>query len=85
MSIGIKNPVYIQGKDGMLTELNVGYSIELTPRQDMPDYKEAYGCEFSMELYQDICVKRLIETIIDPRLGSNNWRKYHGLPMWRSR
>ena len=31
----------------------------------------------------DICVKRLAYSIIGSKKASNNWRKYHGLPMWR--
>lgn len=41
--------------------------------------------ESEVVLEQDICVKRMVAMMIDERLGNNNWRKMHGLPMWRLR
>lgn len=83
--------VFVVGKDGAFTKLGkVAGSVELTPEGD---FDLGFGitetdlsAEFETEIpFRDLCVKRLIATIIDKRFGSNNWRKLHGLPMWRLR
>lgn len=58
---------YDSSEISRLKELKEGVTFEL--RMDTPDFTTS--------------VRRFLQTVIDERFGSNNWRKHHGLPMWR--
>lgn len=82
-----------QGEDGVFKELGIAKGLSITPTEDtanelddlVKSYKQSQSAEFSGYLSDDVCVRKFVYSIIDKRLGTNNWRKLHGLPMWRLR
>lgn len=69
-------------KIGVLSE---SAKIELTPEDyglsgiELPKIHEG----ITIDIKLDSIFKRKLYAIADSRLANNNWRKMHGLPMWR--